>query len=135
MMLLITIQFFLSFVIAQSLGSKRRIGILWSLLISLTLSIVVGLIVIFLSSRKDEPPFLISKAARYTKGFVGLLFIALGLFIGYKIVGIIQDYPEDAYIGILPTIGLIILGLYMYIELYHERYYSIETQKINKSEN
>lgn len=83
--LIVFLNISLAVVIADVIGRKRKIGILWSLFFSLTFSVLIGLI-ITLSSRKtsDQYGFVPITQTNWGKGFRifrALIIILIGIFL------------------------------------------------------
>ncbi|MEO7307109.1 MAG: hypothetical protein ABIR78_00800 [Ferruginibacter sp.] len=113
--LVIVLSIILSFVVAQTVGTKRRIGFVWSLLFCLSTSVLIGYFITCLSSKKTDPPYTNTKAWHTGKLIAAALLIGYGASLIERIlqrVKTVDFQPQDSFIIMLPF-TLIMTGIYL----------------------
>ena len=104
----------LSFLVANSLGSKRQIGYGWSLFFCLTLTIVGGLIVTLLSRKYQPDNTTPPSRVKIVIGWILIIFYSLSI-IG-NCIRISDSSPESREIIVKMlslAVGFIGLGIYL----------------------
>ena len=104
----------LSYVVANYLGSKRRIGFGWSLFFCLTLTIIGGLIVTLLS-RKDYSDAKPPSRAKIVIGWILIIFYSLSILgICIELMGGASPERIEIRVKMLSlAVGFVGLGIYL----------------------